>query len=64
MAKAIENPKKFIISCRVDDQEMRILQKRAQKAGLSITRLLRTCLELPQVDHRRQTADTENHACG
>ena len=35
MAKPVENPKKFIISCRVDDHEMRILQKRARTAGKS-----------------------------
>jgi len=59
MARAVENPKKFIISCRVDDDEMIILKKRARKSGLSITQLLRECLDLAEVEALRQ-----NHACG
>ncbi len=64
MARAVENPKRFIISCRVDDEEMRILQRRAQKAGVSISKLLRNCLELPDVERRRQTPPTQKQACG
>lgn len=64
MAKPVENPKKFIISCRVDDHEMRILQKRANNAGLSITRLLRDCLNLAEAELRRQSAGHKEHACG
>ncbi len=64
MARVSENPKKFIISCRVDNDEMHVLQHRAEKAGLSITQLLRTCLDLPEIDRRRQTPSTQKQACG
>ena len=47
MARVNENPKKFIISCRVNHREMRELQERAQESGLSITALLRESLDLP-----------------
>jgi hypothetical protein len=46
MARINENPKKFIISCRVNHREMRELQERAQESGLSITALLRESLDL------------------
>jgi hypothetical protein len=41
MGKSVQNPKKFIISCRVNDQEMELLQQKADKSGLSISNLLR-----------------------
>ena len=46
MGKSVENPKKFIISCRVDDHEMDTLQSLAQESGLSISTLLRRSLNL------------------
>lgn len=54
MAKAVENPKKFIVSCRVDDKEMRLLQRRASRDGVSITSLLRHCLDLAGTEGRSQ----------
>jgi hypothetical protein len=51
MGKTVQNPKKFIISCRVNDQEMELLQQLADQSGLSISNLLRQTLnfgeELP-----------------
>jgi hypothetical protein len=44
MGKSVQNPKKFIISCRVNDQEMELLQHLANKSGLSISNLLRQTL--------------------
>lgn len=50
MARSAANPKKFIISCRVNHREMEVLQKRAEESGISITTLLRECLELTDRD--------------
>jgi hypothetical protein len=44
MGKTVQNPKKFIISCRVNDQEMELLQQLANQSGLSISNLLRQTL--------------------
>lgn len=46
MGKSVENPKKYIISCRVDDQEMQILRKLARSAGTNISNLLRRSIDL------------------
>ncbi len=46
MGKTVENPKKYIISCRIDDQEMQILQELAKEANTSISNLLRQSLNL------------------
>jgi len=54
MARTSDNPKRFIISCRVDHQEMQELHSRAQESGLSITALLRECLELPRLEAGRE----------
>jgi hypothetical protein len=58
MGRVNPNPKKFIISCRVNAREMRTLQERADAAGLSITMLLRESLELhgQEMMKQRQTA--------
>jgi len=48
MARVSNNPKKFIISCRVNSEEMESLQERAEASGLSITMLLRKSLELQE----------------
>ncbi|MEJ2698279.1 MAG: hydrogen-dependent growth transcriptional repressor [Desulfuromonadales bacterium] len=50
MGRTSTNPKKFIISCRVNHREMEALQKRAEDSGLSITMLLRKSLELTERD--------------
>lgn len=52
MGRTSDNPKKFIISCRVNHREMRNLQERAEECGISITNLLRKCLELPEQHYR------------
>lgn len=54
MAKVTRNPKKFIISCRLDDREMQMLQEIAKKQEVSITTLLRQSLNLPERSPRRQ----------
>lgn len=46
MGKSIENPKKYIISCRVDDQEIQILRELARSAGTNISNLLRRSIDL------------------
>jgi hypothetical protein len=58
MGRHNPNPKKFIISCRVNAREMRTLQERAEEAGLSITMLLRQSLDLQAQEllRRRQVA--------
>ncbi len=56
MGKTVENPKKYIISCRIDDEEMQVLQEIAKAAGTNISTLMRMSLnqleqgqiELPQ----------------
>jgi len=48
MARVSSNPKKFIISCRINHQEMEALQERAEANGMSITMLLRKSLELQE----------------
>ncbi len=48
MARTSNNPKKFVISCRVNHREMQDLLERADEEGISITALLRKCLSLPE----------------
>jgi predicted transcriptional regulator len=48
MGKTVENPKKNIVSCRVDDDEMQVLQAMAKRADLSISMLLRHSIEMLQ----------------
>lgn len=48
MGKRAENAKKFIISCRVNNQEMDQLQNLAKESGNSISDLLRKSLNLLQ----------------
>ncbi len=48
MGKSVNNPKKFIISCRVSDEEMQHLQNIADEAGTNISSLLRRSIELLQ----------------
>lgn len=57
MARVSANPKKFIISCRINHDEMEALQERAEACGVSITDLLRKSLELSEIDYaNRQQA--------
>lgn len=46
MARTSQNPKKFIVSCRINDEEMETLRELAEESGLSITMLLRKSLTL------------------
>lgn len=41
MGKTVRNPKKCIVSCRVNDNEMEALCKLAEEAGTNISNLLR-----------------------
>jgi hypothetical protein len=50
MGKSVENPKKYIISCRVNDDELQALQEMARTAGTSISSLLRLSLNLLEQD--------------
>jgi len=48
MGKPVENPKRYIISCRINDDELQILQDLARSADTSISALLRHSLDLLQ----------------
>lgn len=48
MGRRAENAKKFIISCRVNNQEMDQLQVLAKESGNSISDLLRKSIVLLQ----------------
>ncbi len=41
MGKSVRNPKKYIISCRINGGELETLNKLAQHAGTNISELLR-----------------------
>jgi len=41
MGKSVQNPKKYIISCRVNEVEMEVLQHMTEEFGTSISELLR-----------------------
>ncbi len=45
MGKSVESPKKFIISCRVDDSELEMLQRMAKKSGVNLSTLLRRSID-------------------
>jgi len=53
MGKSVKNPKRYIISCRVDDDELIVLQERARACGTNISNLLRNCLEIENPDLRQ-----------
>ena len=63
MARSKENSKKFIISCRVNDNEMSMLKRRAVQDGVSITQLLRNCLDFAESKVRTQAANDNEYAC-
>jgi len=44
MGKSVDNPKKHIISCRVNELEMEVLQHMTEEFGTSISELLRQSL--------------------
>ncbi|PLX97298.1 MAG: hydrogen-dependent growth transcriptional repressor [Desulfuromonas sp.] len=46
MGKSVENPKRYIVSCRVSEDEMTHLQDLARTQGVSLTALLRQALPL------------------
>lgn len=48
MGRSVQNPKKFIISCRVNDEEMELLQRLADRSGLSISNLMRQTLKFSE----------------
>lgn len=52
MGRKAENAKKFIVSCRVDDEELDHLQNLAREQGASISDLLRKGLLLMQGNSR------------
>ncbi|MDO3377947.1 ribbon-helix-helix protein, CopG family [Geoalkalibacter halelectricus] len=56
MGKSVENPKRYIISCRISDQEMETLQEIAKAQGTSISTLLRRSLNLLEENHDRPQA--------
>jgi|GEM_PF-1535508 len=60
MGRAVKHPKKFIVSCRVDDEEMRLLVERARSERTNISEMLRRSLELceesPAMEQRRVNA--------
>jgi len=52
MGRTVKNPKKCIISCRVNDTEMEALSRLAQEAGTNISELLRQSIFLLEKDLR------------
>jgi hypothetical protein len=46
MGKAVQRPKKHIISCRVDDWELRTLRRLAKSSNTNISNLLRRSLDM------------------
>ena len=57
MGRRAANAKKFIVSCRVDNEEMDFLQRIAKKSGKSISDLLRkSLLDLQDVKESRLRA--------
>jgi hypothetical protein len=46
MGKTVEKPKKYIVSCRIDHQEMEQLQRMARQSGTNISSLLRKTLNM------------------
>ncbi len=56
MGKSVENPKKYIISCRISDQELENLQALAKAQGTSISTLLRRSLNLLEENGSAQVA--------
>jgi len=46
MGKSMKNPKRYIISCRVSDNEFALLQEVAEKSGVNISTLMRRRLKL------------------
>ncbi len=51
MGKTVDNPKKFIISCRVDDDELELLQHLAKKSGVNLSTLLRRSIDALKGNH-------------
>jgi hypothetical protein len=59
VGKSVKNPKKHIVSCRVNEGEMETLQHLTEESGISISELLRlSLLQLCEQPHQsaRQTA--------
>jgi hypothetical protein len=54
MGRSVKHPKKFIVSCRVDDEEMRLLVERARSERTNISEMLRRSLELCEESHVRE----------
>lgn len=54
MARTSKDPKKFIISCRVNDKEMQALHALSEESGLSISTLLRKSLGLAEKHFQNQ----------
>ena len=53
MGRTVKNPKKHIISCRVNEGEMESLQYLTEESGISISELLRqTLLQLCDQTHQ------------
>ena len=53
MSRTTSNRMTHVVSCRVSDKEMAVLRRQAMKSGLSITMLLRQCLNLPEQNTSR-----------
>ena len=54
MGRSVKHPKKFIVSCRVDDEEMRLLVERARSERTNISEMLRRSLELGEESPARE----------
>lgn len=50
MGKCVENPKRSIISCRVDDRELEAIQELSRRTGIKVSDLVRHTLLLLEDD--------------
>jgi macrodomain Ter protein organizer (MatP/YcbG family) len=58
MGKKLDNPRRNIISCRLDDREFQALQKIARQSGINLSELLRQTIH--QAESKRPFAKAVN----
>lgn len=64
VGKQRKDPKKHIVSCRVNRREMELLKMAAAQSSLSISEIVRSCLEKPLMNwsHSGQEMATDLHS--
>ena len=56
MGKTVSNPKRHIISCRIEEGEYEVLQQIAEDVGINISSLLRQGVEKLLLEEQRLSA--------